>query len=171
MATYGKPFAGICVATAVFLCGLTGYPVPPEVLPTATGTFETGVSSTVAAGGSVELSGGGFLPGSAVSIALYSSPQLLSEVVADEAGRIYATVTVPTETPSGGHTISAVGLSATDEPHAIQVAVTIVEPDALPFTGGRLLVSMAGGLGLILAGFVLIRSAAFRRPLFHRSST
>ena len=65
-----------------------------------------------AAGKSAYVTATGLLPGSTVSLYIYSSPQLLGSAVVDQSGTAKIAAVLPAELPSGNHRIVAVG---TDE--------------------------------------------------------
>ena len=164
MPNYGKPLAGICAATALFLCTITGYPIPPPELPLADAPLSSPDGFVLDPGSEVEVTGDGFAPDAAVSISVYSTPLLLSEVVADVDGSISAVVKLPEDLALGSHTISAIGLAPSGEARALSLAVE-VEPSALPFTGFDASLIVLSAIGLLFAGFVLIRSSVYGRPL------
>ena len=172
MPTYGQPLAGFCAATAVFLCGLAGFPVASELLPPATGglvlTSESGASeTTLLPGAEVRLLGAGFADEAAVTISLYSDPIGLGTTTADAEGEIDATVTLP-DTLVGEHTISALGNAPDGSAHSLQATVSLerTAPAAagtLAETGLRSAAIAATGLGMVVLGFALIRSTVYRR--------
>lgn len=60
-------------------------------------------------GGTVNVTGGGFVPGENVPVVLYSSPVVLTTAVADAAGSISTDVVIPADTAAGTHTLVAFG--------------------------------------------------------------
>lgn len=168
--TYGKPVAGVCLATALFVCGAGGYPAAPSTLPPSSGSLSTaGASTTVAPGATLTVSGGGFASHAAVTMAVYTSPQLLDHVVADARGHVTDTVTLP-KNLRGEHTITALGDGPNRTPHVLTYHVKVAAasasaPTALASTGFKAMEWILGGLALIVAGFALIRTAMFRRRL------
>lgn len=84
---------------------------PPEPPPTP----EPAVTldrRVVAAGGTLVVSGSGFLPGEQVELVLHSDPTWLATPVADAAGAFAETVTVPVDTPPGEHHVAARGVTS-----------------------------------------------------------
>lgn len=172
MTIAGKPFAGICVSTAVFACGAVGFPVAPQELPPSTGELVLDVRNEgpldLAPGAELTLSGGGFADHAAVTVAIYSSPTDLASVVSDNEGEIDAVVALP-EDLRGEHTVAAIGNGPQGELVSLQAAVSIkaaptaATGETLPRTGLSLAVMAIGGMGMLLAGFVLVRTVAFRR--------
>ncbi|MBO9626546.1 MAG: metallophosphoesterase [Microbacterium sp.] len=80
-------------------------PVTPE--PEVPATVELGAAS-VAAGGTVTVSGAGFAAGAEVRLELHSDPVVLGTVTAGADGAFRRTVTIPASTPAGAHTLVAV---------------------------------------------------------------
>lgn len=168
MPNYGRPFAGLCVAAALVICGLTGYPVASNVLPGATGTLELdggGSPPAMPTGSTFEVVGGGFGPGVAVTISVYSEPRLLAEVVADATGSIATSVQLPSGLTPGTHTVSAVGNGPDGELWALQSEIVVSAADTLPFTGFSVVALTGAGILLMVVGFVVIRSTVFGRPV------
>ncbi|MDX1450530.1 MAG: hypothetical protein R3246_15890 [Acidimicrobiia bacterium] len=166
--TYGQPFAGLCAATAILLCSLTGYPIAPSELPATTGTLDLNQPAEeafVTPGATIELEGAGFAPGAAVTVSVYSEPQLLAEVVADPTGKIDVVVRLPVGLAAGDHTLTALGNSTDGSVWSLQSEITVVDATSLPFTGASLGGWILAGLGSIVVGFILIRSVAGRRLL------
>lgn len=173
----GKPVAGVCVSTALFVCGAAGFPESPPQLPPSSGTLVVDSSTTgnvpkpIAAGGTFTISGGGYAQDAAVTLVVYSEPRELGRTVADTAGRIDASVTIPSDL-TGTHTVTAIGNGADGSPRALQAVVdvravtdTANGPQNLAFTGLSVAGLLAGALGLIVAGFALVRTAVFGRRL------
>jgi hypothetical protein len=172
----GKPVAGVCVSTALFVCGAAGYPQATAELPPASGTLvldqSTGGSpKAIAAGGSFVLTGDGFAGNAAVTLVVYSEPRELGRTVADATGRIDASVTLPADL-TGQHTVTALGNAADGTPRSLQAAVDVLAagetapgPGNLAYTGLSVAGLLAGALGLIVAGFALVRTAVFGRRL------
>lgn len=178
MPAYGKPIAGFCAATAVFICSASGFPVAPASVPLSSGTLVmSGASSgvtNVTAGQKVTLSGSGYAGDAAVAIAVYSSPDQLANVVASPSGQVQTTVTVPRDL-LGSHILVALGNDPGGAARALEAPINVSAPSAssvtnmtLPFTGMNVVGLLLGGFGLILAGFVLIRTAVFRRKFLTR---
>jgi hypothetical protein len=169
--TYGKPLAGVCGATALFVCGVTGFPVPPNSLPASEGTLALGSGSssntTFAPGAKVTLSGSGFKSNAAVTLVMYSEPQQLGTTVADAGGAISSAVSIPRNV-TGTHTLVALGVAPDGTAHNVQSKINVVAgggPGELAMTGVNVAAMVAGGLGMIIGGFVLVRTARYRRPL------
>lgn len=83
--------------------------LPPEPTPTSTtGSAVLSVDS-VAPGGSVTISGDGFLAEEELIVELRSDPVQLGTTTADGNGAASTTVTIPSDTPPGPHTLALVG--------------------------------------------------------------
>lgn len=117
----------------------------------------------IAPGDTVTLRGGGFVPGSEVTVTIESEPVQLATTTADERGDIEVTVTVPDGFPLGDHTLKASGESAAGgvlvlaQPVEVAVAATAdVESSA---TASALTGQMATAL-LALLGLAVVVGAA-----------
>ena len=187
---YTGPATGFCLAAAMFVCGAAGLPTPPEQLPATSGSLTLGApgSTSFAPGQTLTLSGKGFAGNAHVTLVMYSSPRVLTSTVADSSGNVAARVTLPTDL-RGQHTLVALGngpslegrslqsvvdietvtvagVTATAEaPTATVEAATVATPKALAFTGFNAAAWILGAIGMIIAGFALIRTAVFRRKL------
>ncbi|MGK5110402.1 hypothetical protein [Geodermatophilus sp. CPCC 205506] len=170
--------AGICLATALFICGVAGFPTPPSALPASTGTLvmtEGGHASAVhfAPGAEIALRGGGFAAGAAVTVAVYSRPQALLTTKADGSGVIDVSVELPADLAPGRHTLVALGLGPDGTAISLQSPITVVaaNPAAqLAYTGFNVLTYLVAGLALIVVGLVLLRTGLMRRRLVPAST-
>jgi hypothetical protein len=165
---YGKPLAGVCLATAVFVCSaigapsLPGSPPPPNAPLTLT---SSGGSATLTAGTTVTMRGSGFAPNANISIGIYSSPIRLDAVTADATGAFSDAVSIPASF-SGSHTLVAEGNAPDGSPRVLSSSITVraaATSGSLPFTGARTALLALSGLGLVVAGFALVRAAALAR--------
>jgi hypothetical protein len=175
---YTGPATGFCLAAAMFVCGATGLPTPPAQLPATSGSLTLGSSgsATFAPGQTLTLSGKGFAGNARVTVAMYSSPRVLASTVADSSGNVAATVTLPTDL-LGRHTLIALGNGPSLAGRSLESVVDIETgatispqtptaiPQALAFTGFNVAAWILGGIGMLIAGFALIRTAVFRRKL------
>lgn len=120
---------GICSgSTFPFLRGLE--PTDPcAVVPAPVITLS---SSSLAAGGTISLSGTGFTANSDVRIELHSEPVVLATVQTDSGGVVTTTVTIPAGTPAGVHSLVvfdiASGITSAQE-------ITVLAPTTLAATG------------------------------------
>lgn len=88
-------------------------------------------AATVTAGGTIDLSGSGFAPGSTVTVELHSTPVVLGAATADASGAITLRAVIPAATPAGTH--SVVVLQGATE--LARIAVTVTAANAGPGTG------------------------------------
>jgi len=143
------------VAAAVPASAPTAYPVTSGSL--------TVNPSTVKPGDTVHVSGDGFAPGAHVDLELHSTPVSLGGVDADGAGEFSTTVTIPSSTSSGTHTIEATGEAATGGTRVLSAEITVQgSGGALAFTGGNTCSLVVAALGAFAVGWLLI--SVTRRP-------
>lgn len=167
---YTGPGAGFCLATALFICGAAGFPVPPAQVPPSSGSLALGTSasSVFAPGAKVSLTGDGFAANASVTITIYSSPQILGHTVADASGHVATSATLPANL-TGKHTLTALGNGLGNTGRALEASVDIKAvasaSPSLASTGFGAAAWILGGIGMIIAGFALIRTAVFRRKL------
>jgi len=158
----GLPAYGGLGAVAPVAAGLsplacpTGSPPGPPTLTASAGQVE--------AGGTVTLTATGFASSETVDATLHSTPRPLGSFLADDAGRVVATVTIPADLEPGEHRIELVGRSSGAR---ASVLVEVTAPPAvgsqLPRTGAASLALSAIGLGLVASGAVLV-AVGRRRP-------
>jgi hypothetical protein len=167
---YTKPLAGICFATALFICAPdSAAPVPPDAVPKevdAAMVVNGGSSASVASGARLDMKAAGFAPSANVTFALYSEPTVLATAVADSAGVAEASVQVPSLV--GAYTVVALGNNPSNGAHVVASPITIEAPgDALPATGTT--VGGILGLGIItmIGGAACLRIALTRRRPVH----
>lgn len=88
----------------------------------------TVATTTISAGGAVSFEATGFAPDSEVTVELRSDPVTLGTVLADAAGNVAGTMTIPADTPAGEHTLVLSGTGADGAPLQVETAVTVTEP-------------------------------------------
>ena len=76
-------------------------------------------------GKTVTVTGSGYAPFSTVTLAIYSTPQVLTTVVTDASGNFTATVTVPAGLAAGSHTLVASGVDSSGALRYVNLAVTV----------------------------------------------
>jgi hypothetical protein len=166
---YSKPLGGLCVATALFVCAPdTAAPIPPAVVPSADGSLAVnGLASAVTAepGATVMVTGTGFADDANITVAVYSTPQTLAELVADDQGAFAVSVQLPAQL-NGQHTLVALGLAPDGEPRSLAVPV-FISPEAgdgeVPATGTNLGLLLGAGTMLTVAGLAVLRASYVRR--------
>lgn len=113
-------------------------PAVPGSVPASDGTIvrADGGTGSVPAGSSVTLSGDGYLIGSTVTVAIYSTPQVLGHTTADVNGHWELTVALPAGLANGTHTLVASGVDADGNPRYLTLPVTVTGGAAAPAAGG-----------------------------------
>jgi hypothetical protein len=95
------------LATSCISATAAPTPAPaPAASPAATLKLDVHQASQ---GGLVVATGEGFQPGEKVLFSLYSSPKKLGSFTVRTNGQVIARLTIPASTPTGSHTIEAVG--------------------------------------------------------------
>jgi hypothetical protein len=117
-------------------------------------TLPAGSTASVPAGKTITVSGSGYAPGSTVTVLIYSEPQVLTTVVADENGDFTVTVTVPAGLAPGQHTLVASGVDSQGNPRYVTLPVTVVA--GLASTGADIAVPAIGGLAALTVGGALL---------------
>lgn len=135
----------------------------PSAAPTSEPAVEPTLSlgaATVVAGGSLMISGTGFAPNAGAGIELHSTPVTLAAIKTGAGGELRATVTIPTDTAPGRHTIVVEDAQGTRASAAISIGAAV-----LPATGAAAVTPwmIAAALTLLLAGGVLILATRLRR--------
>lgn len=145
--------------------GAVPFPAAP---PAGAGALSTpaGTSSALHQGSTMTVSGSGYAPFSSVTVLIYSSPQVLTTVVADASGSFTATVTVPAGLPSGNHTLVASGVDNSGVLRYVTLPVTVTGGTAtarLAYTGVAVAPMLGGGLAAIAVGAGLLVLSRRRR--------
>lgn len=96
----------------------------------------TTVTPTVPAGGTIEVESNGWAPSSEVAATLNSDPVDLGVQIADAAGTLTATYTVPASVPAGEHTLVLTGLDATGAARTVTAGVTVTAQESTTTTDG-----------------------------------
>jgi hypothetical protein len=124
-----------------------------------------GAPSTVSTGESVSVSATGFKADSEVSVVLRSDPVTLGTFTASSSGALNASVTIPTSTPAGSHTLTASGVDPSGNPYSVTQAIEVeAAGSSLPRTGSDVLVPLLiAAVALCGIGFVAVRTTRRRR--------
>jgi hypothetical protein len=124
-------------------------------------------STTTSPGGSVQISGSGFVPGTTVQLLLFSSPVSLGTVQANGAGAITASVTIPANTPPGQHTLQAVGQAGSGGTLTLMAQIMVAgsgaQSSGLASTGAQIGLIAGVGVALVVAGFLITAGSRRRR--------
>ena len=148
--------------------GVVPNPTVPDGVPTKNGdlTLPAGAKSTVAPGKTMTISGSGYAPNSTITLAIYSTPQVLTTVVTDASGNFTATVTVPAGLAAGNHTLVASGVDSSGNVRYVNLAVTVSSGGkaTLAYTGADVVPPALGGLAAVAlgTGLILVRRRAAR---------
>lgn len=151
---------------------LTGKIPYPATVPTSQGplTPAAGSSDKVVAGKTMTVTGSGYMPGSTVTVLIYSAPQVLTTTVADSAGNFSVTVTVPAGLAPGAHTLVASGIDGSGVQRFTTLAVTVSATGTATVTGAKLANTGAdvtlpalGGIATLGLGAGLIAISRRRR--------
>jgi len=122
-------------------------------------------SQTVAAGGSLRVSGTGFAASAQLRLELHSTPVSLGAVIVSAAGGFATTVRIPASVSAGAHTLVVI----LPDGSQVQAAVTVTAAqgaatDGLAQTGGELpLVTIWVALSALGLGAVLLVRRRLRR--------
>lgn len=96
----------------------------------ADGDAATANDGHVAVGQELRIAGGGFEPGSEVTITIESEPVVLAVTIADANGEIDISVVIPEDMPVGDHALKAAGDSALGGRLVLEQPVTVTPPGA-----------------------------------------
>ena len=141
----------------------------PASVPAKNGDLvrPAGQSGSVAPNSTVRITGGGYLPNSTVTLLAYSTPQVLTTTVADGAGNIDVTVTIPAGLAAGSHTLVAAGVDAQGNPRYLTLPITVAGgttgSGGLAYTGASVAVPAIGGLAALVVGGGLVVAGRRRR--------
>lgn len=136
-------------------------------------------SVVVAPGGTVTVShkGGCFMPGSTVTITMYSDPVVLGTAIADSLGNVEATVTIPTGAALGSHLIELAGTGRDGQPTVMGVSIAVQLSSLgtgatgtstgtpLPVTGTESTGLATAGVALVVAGGLVVLATRKRRTI------
>jgi hypothetical protein len=134
-------------------------PVPvtvPAAAPATAGVLRNSAGDATATGAAITLHGGGYKPGTAVQVVVYSTPQRLGTAFTGADGAFTLLVVVPADLERGGHTLLAAGLAADNTLRLLSVPVAVAPAAAsLPVTGGPVGTVALLGSWAVLIGTVL----------------
>ncbi len=147
---------------------LTIYP-PGVAAPTTTTSTSTTVpvktgAPTVEAGKAITVTGNGWKPGSTVTILLTGNATPLGTATVDANGAFSASVTIPSDTAAGAHTITITGTDPSGVARTVQSG-TITVTAILPATGGDTGPLTLLGVALVSAGAVMLAPRRRRRRM------
>lgn len=168
------------LAVTAFVLGLATLPASAQYQPMFITVNPTAVTSCGTDTGTVTVNAGYFEEGSNVVVTLQSDPVVLGTVVADAAGTINVTYSLPVGVTAGAHTVIATGPRAdTGITESVSAAITVTVPAGcvsnqtltptttsgggnLPVTGSDNGIFVAIGAGLLVAGGLLVMTTRRR---------
>ncbi|GAB3600270.1 ExeM/NucH family extracellular endonuclease [Microbacterium tumbae] len=141
-------------------------PVEFAAAPTASGSISLSVG-TVAAGGSVTITGEGFEAGLDLVVELRSTPVRVGSVTVADDGTFRLTVIVPADTPAGEHTLAVILPDGSEVTAALTVLAASGGEGQLPSTGAdsTAALTLAALLLLLGAALVVVRRRRIRAGL------
>jgi hypothetical protein len=110
-----------------------------------------------------------FKPGEAVTVTVYSTPQVVGTTTANSAGEVSGTFTVPSNLEAGRHTLELAAATGTQSasfivvPNAAAADSSSSDDDSLAFTGSDAAKTAGAGAVLLLGGGALIVAARRRK--------
>lgn len=121
----------------------------------------TSNSSSTTPGGSLLVTGSNFVPDEGITLTLHSTPVILGTTTATGSGTFSVTVTIPSDTTPGTHTILASGTTGDSATTTIVVtglvSSTATVTSGLAFTGADIAaVSAVGAIALALGGMLVL---------------
>ena len=134
-----------------------GHSLAGTVNVTVSAATMTLSTTQVEQGGSLTVSGAGFVAGSSVQIVLHSSPVVLATVVASPGGTFSQSVLIPSATVAGIHTIVVDGGTVV----ATSGNLTVIP--VLALTGVNPAPGLIGAAALLATGMAALALAATRR--------
>jgi 5'-nucleotidase len=150
----------IALAGGILAVGLAIGLASPAFAYAPTTTITTNTSTTTP-GGSLIVTGNGFVDNEGITLTLHSTPVTLGTTTASATGSFSTTVTIPSNTDPGTHQIVATGTTGDSASTTIIVAGAVVGTAAtsppLAFTGADIAaVSTVGAIALALGGLLLL---------------
>ncbi|HEY3673417.1 MAG TPA: hypothetical protein VGN51_20950 [Acidimicrobiia bacterium] len=88
-------------------------------------------TTTPVAGGSITVTGGGFMPSTELTVELHSTPVVLGTTTTDVYGNYQANVVIPADTPPGPHQLVVTGLGPDGQTRSVATDITVVAPDTV----------------------------------------
>lgn len=126
--------------------------------------FSGPTAETVLAGRTISVDESGFGAGDRVAVVIYSVPVHLATLVADGSGRVTGSIQIPSDTPTGRHTLALIATNVV-KVKEITVVTTLARTGSSSSTSrlalGAALLALAGG-GFCRAGGARPRSASRR---------
>jgi hypothetical protein len=164
-----------CTATATTVTTATTATTTPGATTTTTAANTPPPSSspaavsagTVTVGGSLTVAGGGFAPGSTVGAFVFSTPVKVGQAVADGAGNVSFSVTIPATLTAGVHTLQLQGVDPQGGSRVLSATITVVGRQAPAVTGTDAGVSALLGAAFVFGGALLVRWGRRKRRSYY----
>jgi len=160
---------GTCLRQAgLVLVLMTAVAVPQQAYAQSYGANQGAAQGTLQVsdttpqlGQSITASGTGFAGTAPVTLILESTPRTVATATADGSGRFSTSVTIPTDSRLGAHTLSARGKAADDGTLVLSAKITITQDGNTPRNGAPLVRTgqSVGWLLLIGLAFLMIGTA------------
>jgi hypothetical protein len=130
-------------------------------------------SAVVGPGGTLTLTGQSWLPGSQVTLTLFSAPVDLGTATVAADGTWSKTVTIPASTPPGNHSIVIKGLDANGQPATQTVALTInaAGSSAVPSSSSAFAFTGSNAVGMTFIGAAVLMVGAVLAIITRRRNT
>jgi hypothetical protein len=156
------------VAGAAADCSISRFQNPDgsiDVTGYAQCTSPSVSEETVAPGGTITFSGGGFKANSTITITVYSTPVELGTSVTDSSGNFSVDVTLPSDLEPGTHRLEASGVDPSGNPLVVSQTITVstdsevlgatqtpTPSGSLPYTGSDVGRTIGVGFAAIAVG-------------------
>lgn len=132
----------------------------PAAVPAKNGDLTLAPTSAgpIPPGKKITVTGTGYAPGSTVTVVAYSTPQVLTTVVADVNGNFSVEVTVPATLAVGNHTLVASGVDANGVLRYVTLPITVTAAGTaqLAATGADVALPVIGGIAALGLGAGLV---------------
>lgn len=125
------------LACLVALLALAAAAAPAAVAEYPPATEELAVTDTAPApGDEILVTGGGFMPGSTVTLTFESTPVFLATALVDADGHFAVWVRIPLGASAGWHTIRARGIGVDGLPRELTIPIFVTGAAPVPRTAG-----------------------------------
>jgi len=135
----GRSYRVVVNGAAPVTSGVVAAPPVPAQLPASSGALRVPAGSgALAPGDTVDVAGAGYLPGSTVTVVVYSTPTVLDSLATVADGSFDTSVTLPAGLPAGVHTLVATGVDRNGDTWTLTQTITAraVGTGGAPLSGG-----------------------------------
>jgi LPXTG-motif cell wall-anchored protein len=144
---------GLVCVTLTARVEAQSYPIQTGELTVSSGGSPT---SSLQAGQSFAVAGGGFNPSTTVTITIDPSGAILGTATTDATGAFSATVSVPSSLSTGSYTVRATGAGPSGTLVLSQAVTVQGAASGLPVTGSSSTIALLIGISLLAAGALLV---------------